>query len=171
MSETVNPIIATRCTARALQSRNANSVSHHRGTTIHPEAVSTNRGVSALAVALPSGRQAEQARPPSANAATPNAAPDARPRIRATAMSTGKARKITSGGTLVEITATSRRPTVTAAQNTARARLAVASARARTGAEQRTQGNDGGFTAFWEEAGRMGIDRRECGAEAGYEQS
>src|SRR5512132_4345351 len=79
-----------------------------------------------------SGRQAEHARPASANAATPTAAPDASAtHTRAAAISTGRARKITSGGILAEITATSRRPTVTAVQNTASARLAVESASAR----------------------------------------
>src|SRR5512133_4134096 len=100
--------------------------------TIHPEAVSTNRGVSALAVPMLSGRQAEHARPASANAATPNAVPDASAtHTKATAISTGRARKITSGGMLAEITATNRRPTVTAAQNTVSARLAVELASAR----------------------------------------
>src|SRR5512133_1182644 len=100
--------------------------------TIHPEAVSTNRGVSALAVPMLSGRHAEHARPASANAATPTVAPDASAtHTRATAISAGSARKITSGGMRAEITATSRRPTVTVAQNTASARLAVDSASAR----------------------------------------
>src|SRR5512132_2383999 len=99
---------------------------------IQPETVSTNSGVSLLAVPMLSGRQAEQATPANPNASTPVIGQEAAAtNTSPIAISTGSARKISSGGMRAAATATSSRPAVTAAQKTASARLAVADERSR----------------------------------------